>query len=660
MFPRRSSRRSGSSCSRASPPTRPSNASWPPSTCCWSPTTSSSCSPPRRSSADCSRPVPRSRSSPPAASRSLCRPRSATRCRRSLCPSPDTPEDPQALAETDAVALFCERARAHDPGFDLGDANAAAVAEICRRVDGLPLAIELAAARCGLLSPTEIAERLDTALGAPGAGARDAPARQQTLRATIDWSHELLSDAEKRCFARFAVFAGGATVEAAETITAGGLDTLDGLVTKSLLVATPARVRAHPAGDARDDPRLRRASASPPPPTSRPCASTTIATTSRSPERHGTERALRVPARREHLARLDAEIDNLHAALGWAVAQPERRTGARDGGSARLLLAHAKPLRRRRDWIDQALTCRRRRPSGPARPRSAHEGCLWQMGRGAEQPAVLAGARRSPAAWRSRDPLPSAPEPRRSRDRRRAARCRRPRRRGAPLGHAAGRVGDRRSVRLKAFRRPPPRSARARRHGRLATRRRQRPPSREPAHLRGLRRAVSAVSSTQRLCRPRDSDRARAGQSVRMDDQQRQSWPGRAAHRRHRYRFARVPRGTHALPRGRPPPSRSKDSVALPPSPWCTATTSAPRDSSAPRRTPLRTHRGSGRGQARRAFSSPPAHGTGPTPECRGPRRPRAELRGRDRLRPRRTAGEDSREPLTARSCPAVRFARRA
>ena len=229
-------RRSGSSCSPASLPTRPPNASWPPSTCCWSPTTSSTCSRPRRSSADCSRPVPRSPSSPPVANRSPCSAEERYPVSPLALPEPGTPEDPQALADTDAVALFCERARAHDPDFDLSDANADAVAEICRRVDGLPLAIELAAARCGLLSPAEIAERLDTALGALGAGARDAPARQQTLRATIDWSHDLLSDAEKRCFARFAVFAGGATVEAAEAITDAGLDTLDGLVAKSLLV----------------------------------------------------------------------------------------------------------------------------------------------------------------------------------------------------------------------------------------------------------------------------------------------------------------------------------------------------------------------------------------------------------------------------------------
>jgi predicted ATPase len=100
--------------------------------------------------------------------------------------------------------------------------------------DGLPLAIELAAARCGLLTAAESADRLDTALAAGGAGGRDAPARQQTLRATVDWSHEWLSDAEEGCFARFAVFAGGATVEAAEMITGGGLDTFDGLVTKRL------------------------------------------------------------------------------------------------------------------------------------------------------------------------------------------------------------------------------------------------------------------------------------------------------------------------------------------------------------------------------------------------------------------------------------------
>ena len=94
---------------------------------------------------------------------------------------------------------------------------------------------------------------------------RDAPARQQTLRATIDWSHDLLSDEEQACFARFAVFAGGATVEAAEAVTGASLDTLDRLVAKSLLVRRQEADVATPAGDARDDPRVRAASASRPP-----------------------------------------------------------------------------------------------------------------------------------------------------------------------------------------------------------------------------------------------------------------------------------------------------------------------------------------------------------------------------------------------------------
>ena len=326
-------------------------------------------------------------------------------------PEPGTPQGAGALADTDAVALFCERARAHDPDFDLGDGNADAVAEICRRVDGLPLAIELAAARCGLLSPTEIADRLETALGALGAGARDAPARQQTLGATIDWSHELLSDDEKRCFARFAVFAGGATVEAAETITAGGLDTLDGLVTKSLLARrrhalAPTRlgmletIRAY-AGE-------RFASAADVEAVREDHYRYYLALA----QRHGTERALRGAGAREHLARLDAEIDNLHAALGWAVAQP----------SAEQALAMAAALgcywvMRNRyadavDWVDQALNLpRRRRPSGPARPRSLHEGQV-PVARGAGSRATRGRGRGGgdrPTAWRSRDPLPSAP-----------------------------------------------------------------------------------------------------------------------------------------------------------------------------------------------------------------------------------------------------------
>jgi predicted ATPase/class 3 adenylate cyclase len=308
-------------------------------------------------------------------------------------PARATAEAADALAGVAAVALFCARARAHDPGFDLDDANARPVAEICRRVDGLPLAIELAAARCGLLSPDEIAERLKDALGALGSGARDAPARQQTLRATIDWSHELLSDPEQKCFARFAVFSGGATVNAAETITHAGLDTLDGLTAKSLLVRgqhaqTPTRlgmletIRAY-AGE-------RFASA----PDVDVVREDHYRCYLELAQRHGADRALRGADAREHLARLDAEIDNLHAALGWAVAQP----------SAEHALAMAAALGRywlmqnryadAVDWVEQALNLPRADADPALRVRllCVKAAALWPLGRGAEQPAVIATA----------------------------------------------------------------------------------------------------------------------------------------------------------------------------------------------------------------------------------------------------------------------------
>jgi predicted ATPase/class 3 adenylate cyclase len=134
------------------------------------------------------------------------------------------------LEQVDAVALFVERARAVEAGF----AADGAVAEICRRLEGLPLALELAAARVGMLAPEELLARLDRALPLLTGGARDAPDRQRTLRATIEWSHELLDEEEQRLFANLAVFAGGFTLEAAEAVCRTGLDVLQSLVDKSL------------------------------------------------------------------------------------------------------------------------------------------------------------------------------------------------------------------------------------------------------------------------------------------------------------------------------------------------------------------------------------------------------------------------------------------
>jgi predicted ATPase/class 3 adenylate cyclase len=137
----------------------------------------------------------------------------------------------EPLPERDAAALFAERARAVAPRFE----RTPEVDQICRRLDGLPLAIELAAARVALLDPGELLARLDRRLPLLTARSRDAPARQRTLRAAIEWSHDLLASNEQELFARLAVFRGSFSVEAAEIVCNGDLDTLESLVEKSLV-----------------------------------------------------------------------------------------------------------------------------------------------------------------------------------------------------------------------------------------------------------------------------------------------------------------------------------------------------------------------------------------------------------------------------------------
>ncbi len=144
------------------------------------------------------------------------------------------------LAASESVALFIQRAQAAQPTFRLTEDNATAVAGICIRLDGLPLAIELAAARIKIFNPQQLLERLESRLNMLTGGSRDLPARQQTLRSAIDWSYQLLNEGEQNLFARLGVFSGGRSIDAIETVCGPGLplDALDGLeslVNKSLL-----------------------------------------------------------------------------------------------------------------------------------------------------------------------------------------------------------------------------------------------------------------------------------------------------------------------------------------------------------------------------------------------------------------------------------------
>ena len=159
-------------------------------------------------------------------------------------PTENTSSSLAELENIDSVRLFVERARSVRSDFELTEENAASVAEICTRLDGLPLAIELAAARIKILTPQAIQAKLGNSLNLLTGGPLDLPARQQTMRGAVEWSYDLLTEDEKRLFRQLAVFAGGFTIEAAEAICDGVsseefgvLDLITSLVDKSLLVS---------------------------------------------------------------------------------------------------------------------------------------------------------------------------------------------------------------------------------------------------------------------------------------------------------------------------------------------------------------------------------------------------------------------------------------
>ncbi len=272
-------------------------------------------------------------------------------------PDPRGPRDVASLAHSPAVALFVQRAQAVRPDFQLTEANAAAVAEICARLDGLPLAIELAAARVKLLPPQALLARFDSRLRLLTGGARDLPARHQTLRGAIDWSYSLLEPAEQALFRRLGVFVGGATLEAVAAVWdgAGELDVLEGLT--SLLDKSLLRQGEGADGEPRfgmletiheyaleklaEHGELDRAQ--------RAHAAFFLALAEQAePKLRGFEQ----PA---WLSRLDREHDNLRAALRWATERGETEIALRLAGALWLFWRVHGPLSEGQRWLDLAL-----------------------------------------------------------------------------------------------------------------------------------------------------------------------------------------------------------------------------------------------------------------------------------------------------------------
>jgi predicted ATPase/DNA-binding SARP family transcriptional activator/tetratricopeptide (TPR) repeat protein len=265
-------------------------------------------------------------------------------------------EDPLALAGAESVRLLCDRAGLARPGFSLDAGNAAAVREICRRLDGIPLALELAAARLNALTPRQLEARLDDRFRLLSGGSRTGLPRHRTLQAAIEWSHDLLSEAEQVAFRRLAVFAGGGTLEAAEIVLPDGklpadaiFEAVTALVDRSLLTTEErcgsmrygmlesvhqfARGQLARAGELEDLSR-----------------------------RHlgwlagyAGQADLDGPDQGAWLDLFETEVENVRAGLEWGLAQPDSEPALTLAGSLApfwMVRGHAGLGRR---WLDSAL-----------------------------------------------------------------------------------------------------------------------------------------------------------------------------------------------------------------------------------------------------------------------------------------------------------------
>jgi non-specific serine/threonine protein kinase len=263
----------------------------------------------------------------------------------------------EQFTDTASVRLFDERARAARPEFAVTPWNAAAVARICARLDGLPLALELAAARIPVLSPEQLAERIDQRFELLVGGARSSPARQQTLEATVRWSYDLLDDPDRRLFERLSVFTGGFSLDGAESVCGPDdrglvLDGLARLVNSSMLMVHEVdgerrfamletlrefgRRRLHERGD--DDEMHRR------------LAEWVVARAEQA------EPALRGPDQSRWLRWAELEHDNVRSAVAWALQTGEPDTGLRVAGSLWWSwLLHDRWIETE-EWLDNTLS----------------------------------------------------------------------------------------------------------------------------------------------------------------------------------------------------------------------------------------------------------------------------------------------------------------
>jgi predicted ATPase/class 3 adenylate cyclase len=269
-------------------------------------------------------------------------------------PDPRRLPDLASLTQYEAVRLFIERAQAVKLDFEVTSANAPAVAEICVRLDGLPLAIELAAARSKLLPPESMLRRLGQRLDLLTGGARDLPERQQTLRGAIGWSYELLEPAEQALVHRLAVFSGGCSLEAVELVCDGDLDVLGALVDRSLV-----RQRDEEHGEPRFDQletireyALERLAESGEAETlARRHAEYYVLTAERA-----EERILTGEEESELIGRLEAENDNLRAALAWCAAAGELELELRLASALSLFWVIRGHLTEGRRWLEEGLS----------------------------------------------------------------------------------------------------------------------------------------------------------------------------------------------------------------------------------------------------------------------------------------------------------------